>query len=317
MAAASLGETKVKSIRGVPTHVIELPASSPQQGTPTTVLVIPGSPGAGQFYLPFAQRVQELFQHKVNVAVVSHAGHSPGCYREGGEFETPSSAVAEDGRRWFSLEDQVQHKMAYLEEAVSPSSELIIIGHSIGCYVATQMLKQIRADRVRKVLMLFPTIERIAESKNGQALRPIFSGLLKMLFVYIAGFISILPYTVQRTLLHMHLYTKGLSSYPHIVEGGWHLMSAGSWYNILSMAHQEMQVVKQLDASMLEKYSNRFVLYYGEKDPWVPDDAYAITKERFPQCEVVQDEGGCRHAFVENIADVSCVAKFVHSRIEV
>ena len=281
------------------------------------MLVIPGSPGAGQFYLPFAQRVQELFQHKVNVAVVSHAGHSPGCYREGGEFETPSSAVAEDGRRWFSLEDQVQHKMAYLEEAVSPSSELIIIGHSIGCYVATQMLKQIRTDRVKKVLMLFPVMERIAESRNGQTFYRFYYGFLKMLLVFFVGFISLLPYTMQRMLHWLCQCMKEPSLQLPLVEGSLHLTSAGSWFNILSMAHQELQEVKQLDATMLEKYGPKFVLYYGKLDRWVPDDVYATTKEAFPLCEVVQCKRGCQHAFVEKESDISYIAKFVHSRIEV
>lgn len=309
---------QTRSIRGVPTHVIELPASRLQRGPPPTVLVVPGSPGAGQFYLPFAQRTQELFQHQVNVAVVSHAGHSPGWYRDGREFDVQGGTTADDDRRWFSLEDQVQHKLAYLEEAVSSCSQLVLIGHSIGCYVVLQMLKHIHPDRVRKVVLLFPTMERVAESRNGRKYYPFYSGLLKMILVCIAGLLSIIfPLLVQRMLLGLILRKIDPSIRSHIVEGGMNLISARSWYNILSMAHQELQEVTLLEASMLERHGHKVVLYYGVKDRWVPDDVYAITKERFPLCDVVLCNRDCKHAFVERVSDFSYIAEFVRSRVEV
>ena len=309
---------QTKSIRGVPTHVIELPASRIHHGLPPTVLVVPGSPGAGHFYLPFAQRLQELFQRQTNIAVVSHAGHSPGWYRTGREFDMQGDATTEDDRRWFSLEDQVQHKMAYLEESVSPCSQLIIIGHSIGCYVVLQMLKQIHPDRVKKVFLLFPTMERMAESKNGQRFYPYYFGKLKMVLVFIAGLLSIiLPHVVQRMVLGLFLRKIDPSIRSHFVEGGMNVISARSLYNILSMAHQELQEVIQLEASMLERHGHKVVLYYGVKDHWVPDDVYAITKERFPLCDVVLCDRSCKHAFVKRVADYLHIAEFVHSRVEV
>ena len=79
----------------------------------------------GHFYIPFASKLFELGHGSYDVAVVSHAGHSPGYYRptEGG------------GNDWYSLEDQVAHKMAYLREHASGKDTLYLVGHSIGCYV--------------------------------------------------------------------------------------------------------------------------------------------------------------------------------------
>lgn len=309
---------QTKSIRGVPTHVIELPASRVQHGTPPTVLVVPGSPGSSHFYQPFAQRMHERFQYQANVAVVSHAGHSPGWYRNDGDFELQDDSSDEKERRWFSLEDQVQHKLAYLDESVSPCSQLIVIGHSIGCYVVLQMLKQIHPDRVKKVFLLFPTMERIAESRNGQRYYLFYSGMLKKLLVFIAGILSIiLPQVLRKMMLGRFLRKIESSIRSHFVEGAMNVISASGSYNILSMAHQELQEVVHLEASMLQRHGHKVVLYYGVKDRWVPDDVYSITKERFPLCDVVLCDKGCKHAFVERISDFSHITEFVHSRVKV
>lgn len=42
----------------------------------------------------------------------------------------------------YSLEGQIHHKMAFIEEFISTDSKLILIGHSIGCYVILEMLNR-------------------------------------------------------------------------------------------------------------------------------------------------------------------------------
>ena len=69
---------QVLNVDNIPTHVFELKSLTPN---PSLLLVVPGSPGMGHFYIPFASRLFELGQGSFDVAVVSHAGHSPGYCR--------------------------------------------------------------------------------------------------------------------------------------------------------------------------------------------------------------------------------------------
>ena len=100
--------------------------------------------------------------------MVSHAGHSPGVYKQ------PAS---EQERDWFSLEDQIDHKLAFLQETAPNKTSLYLVGHSIGCHVILKMLKHVVPSRVKKIFLLFPTIEKMAITPNGIAQRPLFSTL--------------------------------------------------------------------------------------------------------------------------------------------
>ena len=62
---------------GVPTHVLSLrndPAGD--EAKVPLVVIVPGSPGMGHFYLPFAHKLFDLGEGRYDVSVVSHAGHS-------------------------------------------------------------------------------------------------------------------------------------------------------------------------------------------------------------------------------------------------
>ena len=96
------------------------------------------------------------------MSVVSHAGHSPGVHKQ------PPSQDDQGGTRdWFSLEDQISHKLAFLQERAERKRTLYLVGHSIGCYMILKMLKHLAPSQVRKIFFLFPTIEKMAATPNG------------------------------------------------------------------------------------------------------------------------------------------------------
>ena len=60
-------------VDGVPTHVFSLEATAEND---TLLYIIPGSPGMGHFYIPFASRLFQLGKGAYDVSVVSHAGQT-------------------------------------------------------------------------------------------------------------------------------------------------------------------------------------------------------------------------------------------------
>lgn len=42
----------------------------------------------------------------------------------------------------FGLEGQVEHKLAFLRNHVPRETSLVLIGHSIGCYIILEMMKR-------------------------------------------------------------------------------------------------------------------------------------------------------------------------------
>jgi hypothetical protein len=70
----------------------------------------------------------------------------------------------------FNLKGQIEHKIKFIEEFVPESCDLTLIGHSIGCKIALEVMRHFRNNSARQVTrgyMLFPTIERMKESPAG------------------------------------------------------------------------------------------------------------------------------------------------------
>ena len=125
-------------------------------------------------------------QGRYDVSVVSHAGHSPGHYKATTScqtresFEEPSSHGTTD---WYCLEDQIMHKLAFIEEEGKARDSIFLIGHFIGCWMIFQRMD---TAKITKVFLLFPTIEKMGVTPNGQlmlsylwsSLRKPFTGLV-------------------------------------------------------------------------------------------------------------------------------------------
>ena len=282
----------------VPTHVFELTSPTPN---PSLLLVIPGSPGMGHFYIPFASRLFDLGQGSYDVAVVSHAGHSPGYLRP----------TDDGGNDWYGLEDQVAHKMAYLEERAAGKETLYLVGHSIGCYIILQMLKLIAPARVSKVVLLFPALERLAETPNGVRLMPFFNRYLRPAAAAV-WLITWIPEAVRGALLR-HVYFRATPSdhVDHMVRAVTNIDSK-SVYNILSMARQEMEQVIDPPVELISDNVRKVSIYYGVDDRWTLESCYRDMAERFPDLDVQLCTRGYPHAFVMEASTE--MADYVHSR---
>lgn len=73
----------------------------------------------------------------------------------------------------YTLEEQVENKIAILDrlrEIYPAETRFILAGHSMGGWLALQVLKA-RASHIERIFELFPTIHRIADTPNGRKLK--------------------------------------------------------------------------------------------------------------------------------------------------
>lgn len=289
---------EVRDVNGVPTHVFRLEAAA---NNDTLLYIIPGTPGMGHFYVPFATRLFQLGEGAYDVSVVSHAGHSPGFYKQ----------PDEQGRDWYSLEDQIAQKLAYLEEKAPAEKSLYLVGHSIGCYMILKMLEHLAPSRVKKVFFLFPTIEKMSVTPNGLALRPLFTTLCTPFTgaVWLAGSI---PEFVKKQVLRQWFYSTPREHVEHMCRAVMNIDSK-SVYNILSMAEQEVSEVVDLPVDIVSKHIDKLVFYYGVGDRWNVETCYKDMAERFPGKDINLCTSGYSHAFV--ITSSSAMADYVFNKL--
>ena len=159
--------------------------------------------------------------------------------------------VTQLDRDWYSLEDQVAHKLEYLRKHASNKDSLFLVGHSIGSWMILQMLQKLEPSRVKKVALLFPTIEKMGITPNGQKLAPLFSTLRRP-FTALVWLLSSFPNFFRRFVLNHYFHTTPSEHVEHMSQATMNITS-DSMYNILRMAYQEMDEVVEPPLHVIDK----------------------------------------------------------------
>ena len=302
---------EVVDVSGVPTHVYSL-SSTPRRSS-SLVLVISGSPGMAHYYVPFADKLFQLALGSCDVAVMSHAGHSPGCLRsstqgvQGGSSSHPGNG---SDRNWFDLEDQIAHKLSYCKNVAGAYHSLYLIGHSLGCYIILEMLKELNPEIVKKVVFLFPMIEKMSTTRNAISWNP-FITTWRGPFTALVWLGSSFPEWFRHFVLNRHFHSTPEAHREHVIRGTMNIDST-SIHNILCMAEQEMNEVITPPFEVIDANIGKIVFYYGREDHWNMESSYSDMAERYPQGDINLCSKGCSHAFVEEHSDE--MAEFVYNK---
>ena len=295
---------QVEDVNGIPTHVFRLKTRSKVESN-ALLLIVPGNPGMAHFYITFATHLFELGRGAYDVSVVSHAGHSPGVAKP---VDSPAC------KDWYSLEDQLAHKMSYVRQQAANKEVLYLVGHSIGCYIILEMLKQLPPARIKKVAFLFPTIEKMALTPNGKIFSRLFPTYRKPA-VTLVGISSWIPDAIRQFVLTSYfLYRRATPEHAEHMARGTMNITGPSLYNILCLAGQEMQDVCELPENIISEHIEKMAFYYGSDDPWTLKSCYEDMIERFPDKDVNLCANGYSHAFVittsKEMADVTFTRLF-------
>jgi pimeloyl-ACP methyl ester carboxylesterase len=182
-------------------HCARPSASSKVNTTATTILFISGNPGLISYYHPFLS----LLADQLRVSKGSKPGGSfqiYGCSLGGFELLEDKVQPSNDrshkpNPKIYGLEDQIHFVHGKLHTLVTenskttlsqtrsadaatppPRQKVILIGHSVGAYIAMEILRRHRETSGSKSVefdiiggvMLFPTVMDIAASPSGRKL---------------------------------------------------------------------------------------------------------------------------------------------------
>jgi pimeloyl-ACP methyl ester carboxylesterase len=191
---------------------------------------------------------------------VSLAGHE--------DFELPQP---------LSLQEQIANKVRIIDTIISSAPfssftqdkpKLVVMGHSVGAYMALQVLKQ-RPQNVDKLFLLFPTISHIGQGSPFGRLSAILTSLPGSARVA-ASLITLLRLILPIPLLAL------LVRLGHTLPGTSLSTTLAKFFNpasVLSFSHlakYEFREIKDLDVDTVTKYAKRITAYYAVHDRWVP-----------------------------------------------
>jgi len=255
------------------------------------VVVIPGNPGAIEFYDEFMKLVHQSSGWPV--WGLSHAGHS--TVPEDLQWQVPDPDV-------FTLEGQRQHKAHFLTDYVPKDVEVVLIGHSIGSQLVLDAMDRIPADRVKEGMLLFPTIERMAVSPEGKRLTPLLK-YMRWLLVLLSACVWILPRSLKMGLISWFLGKRkspeGRRVPGCIKSAALNLLDPYCVANATYMANIEMREVVDLRKDIVEQHLPKLRFYYGATDHWCPKQYYHDMKNLFPDHKKIHlCTDGLKHAFI-------------------
>lgn len=293
------GEFSVRRVGGLATQVLEFQTDTDDGNADdrTHVVFIPGNPGIVGAYLPFLKSLALSTHMNANLKItsMSYPGHDESGIPHGMEE-----------RGMYSLEEQIQHKLAFINETVPLKSKLVLIGHSLGCYMIMQLLKRnaLANHRVVKVGLLCPVVANMAESPAGMMFGPLFKNhpYVGKALIHTASWLptSFLHNRFEKAFVERlrtpDLYRSSLVSLvvdflqrPHCVM------------NAVSIGVDSIDKLQELDVDTLQVYKDRCTIWYTPIDHWVPSGMYQTLAQRHKDFDIKSFL--VYHAFMLHAAD--------------
>lgn len=195
----------------------------------------------------------------------------------------------------YTLEGQITHKVDFIKDNIPTDVKLILIGHSIGCYMILNLLPRIPQFHVMRCFMLFPTIERMAETPNGRTFTPALN-YLRWILVGLVKALSYLGPRVHRQVVQYYFWDRAIPECG--VQASLNLFNPTCMNHSTFLARLEMVAVVELQEELLKKYIDKMSFYYGAVDKWCPKEYCYAMQARFPQADIRLCQMEFSHAFV-------------------
>ncbi|TFK77268.1 hypothetical protein BDN72DRAFT_807915 [Pluteus cervinus] len=264
-----------------PVHALWWPPLRQEQALDRIILFVPGNPGLIEFYIPFLDAIHQ-HQHgeQLGILALSYMGHTPGFPDAGVDCLNLPSQV----QGFIDAHDNIR-------AAFGQNIPMTLIGHSVGAWVATQVLKQRTASNATAFL-LFPTLSHIAKTPNGLRLAHFFSPGPRQFISTLCHLAWFLPFFLLSLLFR---------SWPkeQVVVLSKLIRSPSAALACLTMAHDEMRTILEPETSMLVAHQERLYFFYAQQDDWIGNGRQEILLE-FRDDEgkrVVIGDGPIPHAF--------------------
>lgn len=189
----------------------------------------------------------------------------------GFEVTPNKSKQSKEQKHLFNLDGQLKHKSEVIHNCFDKNSKIHVIGHSIGAWMIIELCDKYEGtiQRLSSVNLLFPTIKKMAQSRNGWIVNNIYRRI-SFLILLLCMFLNFLPKFITDNVIKLYLSIQSLSNvnveciykviHPNVVE------------QILFLAFNEMDTVTNLNVQGIEKIKHMTNVIYGFHDDWAPPE---------------------------------------------
>jgi len=287
-----------ENINGIPTPILTYGRGTDDELEDVNylILLIPGNPGIIDFYSDFMsdmydRLVQSFPDQMIPIWGICHAGHQCNHHKNRLPDHTENPFL-------YDLDGQVEHKIKFIQDCIPDHVRIIGIGHSIGCKVWSEMIRRSPDIEVNLLhcFMLFPTLERIQMTPNGQSILPYFP--YEKIIPYLLSPLFYLPTFMKKFIIKYHLGGNDSDITPCAIPAAMHIFNIGFIQRSFLMTRSEFEKVVDLDVVTLKRVLHKLFFYFGTKDQWCPIEYALDMPIKLPQMKYQICELGLEHAFV-------------------
>ncbi|CAO3585337.1 unnamed protein product [Absidia cylindrospora] len=164
----------------------------------------------------------------------------------------------------------------------------------MGSYVCAEVLKQRQQHNITRLIALFPTLREIALTPNGVTMTRWVFGIPLPIVSGVVGLAQLVPNPIRQCITGLITGQKGSSL--DVTANG--LLHGSIVKNVVHMARQEMEMIKELDDDFYATHVNKFIMYFSRNDAWAPLDHYEFMSKKFPNAQVHLCAEDIPHAFI-------------------
>lgn len=216
---------------------------------------------------------------------------------QAGHVEVPDmkSNILDKQQHLFNLQGQLAHKLDLLKNHIDQNSKLHLIGHSIGAWMIVELLHKDDHlnDKVATVNLLFPTVQKMAISKNGLFLNGILRRI-NALIIFLFGLVHFLPGFMRSFFVSLYLKLNSLPR--HYNERILKYLNPKVAEKVLFLAYDEMDNVNNLNQDSFNKIKHKTNVIYSNRDGWAPVEYMNDLKVYQPSLKM--QKVNINHAFV-------------------
>lgn len=186
-------------------------------------------------------------------------------------------------------------------------TSLTLLGHSIGAYIILDMLDTLAQNgiEVERAFFLFPTLERMGQTPNGQFMLKLRQyGLHHLLDKILPAALFLLTDRAKLRLIdwrcRRHRSTGDTAQADRrVIEAAADLFGSSVVSQCLEMGYDELENVRDLNETAMTRYLNKLVIVYAQKDDWCPLSYRDALIKKWPTIRnILVENHGLEHAFV-------------------
>ncbi|KAI0062556.1 hypothetical protein BV25DRAFT_1870311 [Artomyces pyxidatus] len=247
-----------------PAQTLWWPAGTKESTPDTVILFLPGNPGLLGFYIPFLTAIHAATSSS-SLSIIAHGYLGlQSCF--GGDSNRPDVPT-------IQLPAQIEAKLEVVDAlrlAYGPKTKILLVGHSLGTWMALQILKA-RPDVAAGAFLLFPTVSDMGGTPNGKRFSHLFRPPLPRIISHLSVLVRSLPLRILSVLF------PGWPDAQLLVLRTL-LRSPSAIYTVLTLANNEIETIRELDVAVLDQHVEHLWLYFAEDDDWVGEQREHILR---------------------------------------